>query len=125
RGVRCHFPDCARVRRRPVRGIVGHCIQSRHRDGAAGRNASPLARRSNRRRLWNARLIRYRAGGAHLARSSPFDSVTVSSPGTYRMTSLSSQWLSSTRSVLDDIEATQGDAIQKAAQLMADSIEAE
>jgi len=41
------------------------------------------------------------------------------------MTSLSSQWLSSTRSVLDDIEATQGDAIQEAAQLMADSIEAE
>jgi uncharacterized phosphosugar-binding protein len=41
------------------------------------------------------------------------------------MTSLSSQWLSSTRSVLDDIEATQGAAIQRAASLMADSIEAE
>jgi len=41
------------------------------------------------------------------------------------MTSLSSQWLSSTRSVLDDIEATQGAAIQRAASLMAESIEAE
>jgi len=41
------------------------------------------------------------------------------------MTSLSSQWLSATRGVLDDIEATQSHAIQKAAGIMASSIEAE
>lgn len=41
------------------------------------------------------------------------------------MTSLSSMWLSATRSVLDDIEATQLPAIQKAAEVMADSIQAE
>ncbi len=38
---------------------------------------------------------------------------------------LSRQWLSATRAILDDIEATQLDAIQTAAELMADSIEAE
>ena len=41
------------------------------------------------------------------------------------MTSLSSQWLSATRGVLDDIEATQTEAIQNAAKIMAASIEAE
>lgn len=41
------------------------------------------------------------------------------------MTSLSSRWLSATRGVLDDIEATQTEAIQKAAAIMAASIEAE
>lgn len=40
------------------------------------------------------------------------------------MTSLSSRWLSATRSVLDDIEATQQDQIRKAAEVMADSIQA-
>jgi uncharacterized phosphosugar-binding protein len=38
---------------------------------------------------------------------------------------LSKNWLSSTRSVLDDIEKTQLPNIQRAAELMADSIEAE
>lgn len=41
------------------------------------------------------------------------------------MTSLSTLWLSATRSVLDDIEATQLPAIQKAAEIMADSIQAD
>jgi uncharacterized phosphosugar-binding protein len=41
------------------------------------------------------------------------------------MTSLSSRWLSATRDVLDDIEATQNDEIRKAAEMMADSIQAE
>ena len=41
------------------------------------------------------------------------------------MTSLSSRWLSATRDVLDDIEATQNDEIRKAAGVMADSIQAE
>ena len=41
------------------------------------------------------------------------------------MTQLSRQWLSATRSILDDIEETQLPAIQKAAELMADSIQAE
>ena len=41
------------------------------------------------------------------------------------MTELSRQWLSATRSILDDIEATQLPSIQKAAELMADSIAAE
>ena len=41
------------------------------------------------------------------------------------MTSLSSRWLSATRGVLDDIEATQSDAIRKAAEMMAASIAAE
>jgi uncharacterized phosphosugar-binding protein len=41
------------------------------------------------------------------------------------MTSLSSQWLAATRGVLDDIENTQTAAIQKAAGIMAASIEAE
>jgi uncharacterized phosphosugar-binding protein len=38
---------------------------------------------------------------------------------------LSKQWLSATRAVMDDIENTQLPAIQKAAQIMADSIAAE
>jgi uncharacterized phosphosugar-binding protein len=38
---------------------------------------------------------------------------------------LSKQWLSATRSVMDDIENTQLPAIQKAAEIMADSIAAE
>ena len=37
---------------------------------------------------------------------------------------LARQWLSATRKIMDDIEATQSDAIQRAAELMADSIEA-
>ncbi|HUQ47321.1 MAG TPA: sugar isomerase domain-containing protein [Gemmatimonadaceae bacterium] len=37
---------------------------------------------------------------------------------------LAKQWLSATRSIMDDIEATQSDSIQSAARLMADSIEA-
>ena len=41
------------------------------------------------------------------------------------MTRLAQQWLSATRSILDDIEATQLPAIQKAAGIMADSIAAE
>ena len=41
------------------------------------------------------------------------------------MNSLSSQWLAATRGVLDDIENTQTAAIQKAAGIMAASIEAE
>ena len=41
------------------------------------------------------------------------------------MTSLSSIWLSATRNILDDIEATQLPAIRKAAEAMADSIQAE
>jgi len=41
------------------------------------------------------------------------------------MTSLSSRWLSATRAILDDIEATQTEAIRQAAGLMADSIQAE
>lgn len=41
------------------------------------------------------------------------------------MTSLASQWLSATRRVMDDIESTQTDSIKRAAELMADSIEAE
>lgn len=41
------------------------------------------------------------------------------------MTQLSRQWLSATRSILDDIEQTQLPAIQAAAGLMADSIAAE
>ena len=41
------------------------------------------------------------------------------------MTSLSSRWLSATREILDDIEATQTQAIRQAAELMADSIQAE
>ena len=41
------------------------------------------------------------------------------------MTRLAQQWLSATRSILDDIEATQLPAIQKAAEIMADSIAAE
>ncbi|HEX6575207.1 MAG TPA: sugar isomerase domain-containing protein [Gemmatimonadaceae bacterium] len=41
------------------------------------------------------------------------------------MNSLASQWLAATRSVLDDIESTQTSAIEKAATIMADSIEAE
>ncbi|HJP60731.1 MAG TPA: SIS domain-containing protein, partial [Gemmatimonadaceae bacterium] len=38
---------------------------------------------------------------------------------------LSTQWLSATRRVLDEIELTQLPAIQRAAELMADSIAAE
>ena len=38
---------------------------------------------------------------------------------------LAKQWLDATRAIMDDIEATQSDSIQRAAQLMADSIEAE
>src|SRR3990170_52735 len=41
------------------------------------------------------------------------------------MSQLSKQWLSATRAILDDIEASQLDAIQAAAELMADSIQAE
>ena len=41
------------------------------------------------------------------------------------MTSLSSRWLSATRHVLDDIEATQTEKIRAAAEVMADSIQAE
>ena len=41
------------------------------------------------------------------------------------MTSLSAQWLAATRGVLDDIENTQTDAIRKAAEIMAASIEVE
>ena len=41
------------------------------------------------------------------------------------MTSLSSRWLSATRAILDDIEATQTKTIRQAAGLMADSIQAE
>jgi uncharacterized phosphosugar-binding protein len=41
------------------------------------------------------------------------------------VTRLAQQWLSATRSILDDIEATQLPAIQKAAEIMADSIAAE
>jgi uncharacterized phosphosugar-binding protein len=41
------------------------------------------------------------------------------------MTSLSKQWLDNTRRVLDEIESTQSDAIQRAAGIMADSIQAE
>jgi uncharacterized phosphosugar-binding protein len=37
---------------------------------------------------------------------------------------LAKQWLSATRSIMDDIESTQSDSIQRAAELMADSIEA-
>jgi uncharacterized phosphosugar-binding protein len=38
---------------------------------------------------------------------------------------LARQWLSATRSIMDDIEATQSESIQKAAELMANSIEAD
>lgn len=38
---------------------------------------------------------------------------------------LAKQWLSATRSIMDDIEATQSDSIRRAAELMADSIEAD
>jgi uncharacterized phosphosugar-binding protein len=38
---------------------------------------------------------------------------------------LAKQWLAATRAIMDDIEATQSDAIQKAAELMADSIQAD
>ena len=38
---------------------------------------------------------------------------------------LARQWLAATRAIMDDIETTQADAIQQAAELMADSIEAE
>lgn len=38
---------------------------------------------------------------------------------------LAKQWLAATRGIMDDIEATQSDSIQRAAELMADSIEAE
>jgi uncharacterized phosphosugar-binding protein len=41
------------------------------------------------------------------------------------MTSLSSRWLSATREVLDDIEATQTEKVRQAAEVMADSIQAE
>jgi uncharacterized phosphosugar-binding protein len=41
------------------------------------------------------------------------------------MTSLSSRWLNATRAVLDEIEQTQADNIRKAAEVMADSIQAE
>jgi uncharacterized phosphosugar-binding protein len=41
------------------------------------------------------------------------------------VTQLSRQWLSATRSILDDIEGTQLPAIQRAAELMADSIQSE
>lgn len=37
---------------------------------------------------------------------------------------LATQWLAATRAIIDDIEATQTDSIQQAAELMADSIEA-
>ncbi len=37
---------------------------------------------------------------------------------------LAKQWLTATRSIMDDIEATQSESIQRAAELMADSIEA-
>lgn len=37
---------------------------------------------------------------------------------------LAGEWLTATRAIMDDIEATQLDAIQRAAKLMADSIEA-
>ena len=40
------------------------------------------------------------------------------------MKSLSSRWLSATRSVLDEIESTQEDQIRRAAEVMADSIQA-
>ena len=40
------------------------------------------------------------------------------------MTSLSSRWLSATRTVLDEIESTQEDQIREAAEIMADSIQA-
>lgn len=38
---------------------------------------------------------------------------------------LAKQWLAATRAIMDDIEATQSDSIQRAAELMADSIEAD
>jgi len=38
---------------------------------------------------------------------------------------LAKEWLTATRAIMDDIEATQTDAIQRAAELMADSIAAE
>jgi uncharacterized phosphosugar-binding protein len=38
---------------------------------------------------------------------------------------LAKQWLAATRAIMDDIEATQSDSIQKAAELMADSIQAD
>ena len=38
---------------------------------------------------------------------------------------LAKEWLAATRAIMDDIEATQTDAIQRAAELMADSIAAE
>jgi uncharacterized phosphosugar-binding protein len=41
------------------------------------------------------------------------------------MTSLSSRWLSATRAILDDIEATQTERIRQSAEVMADSIQAE
>jgi uncharacterized phosphosugar-binding protein len=41
------------------------------------------------------------------------------------MTSLATQWLSATRRVMDEIESTQTDSIRRAAELMANSIEAE
>jgi uncharacterized phosphosugar-binding protein len=38
---------------------------------------------------------------------------------------LAKEWLAATRAIMDDIEATQADSIQRAAELMADSIAAE
>ena len=38
---------------------------------------------------------------------------------------LATEWLAATRRIMDDIEATQADSIQRAAELMADSIGAE
>jgi uncharacterized phosphosugar-binding protein len=38
---------------------------------------------------------------------------------------LAKQWLAATRAIMDDIEATQSDSIQEAAELMADSIQAD
>ena len=38
---------------------------------------------------------------------------------------LAKEWLAATRAIMDDIESTQADSIQRAAELMADSIAAE
>src|SRR5688500_13929089 len=125
RRLRGNVSDGAVVHRRPLCGALGHRFQFRHRVRAPGRHAAPVSRGNSRDAIRDARLVRHRSRRVDSPGFTAWRSRAAATPTFTNTMKLSRQWLSATRAILDDIEGSQLPAIQRAAELMADSIAAD
>src|SRR6476469_3087802 len=128
RWARDDISNCSWLSWSSLRRVVGHSLQSGDCDGPCWRDAHAVGNRHSRRTIWDAWLVRHRPHRARSAGGSPWNSFSRPSRRTNSSShfmKLAKQWLAATRAIVNDIEATQSESIQRAAALMADPIQAD